>query len=261
MLHNEDFATALPIPTPIIQSITSQKAVPARKKKKNGSGHISRPPNKFMLYRSWCISEGLTSHIKKQQDISAHAGSLWKQADSETMRKFTAMADEEKRRHHEMYPDYRYAPSKHDGHVNHASAVALDDSKVSMTVAGTTRRKSQVKKRTRRASAYYTPSPTNSPPPDEGNGTDGGEDVARQSCQYTVCEEETEKREDEEDEEDGIPLFSLWTGKFENMPRLVGCLFDSQILLGLLVFSTTCRIHQDCRMQNPNSSSETQSRH
>ncbi|KAL5483580.1 hypothetical protein ACEPAI_8812 [Sanghuangporus weigelae] len=114
--------------------------------------HIPRPRNAFILFRSWALSSGLLSSspssasspsrsnsnfVKtkgtgpgskknstkctttsrasaplQQNEASREIAKIWKRVDESTRGMFEEMAREEKRRHREMYPDYRYAPRK-----------------------------------------------------------------------------------------------------------------------------------------------------
>ncbi|KAL5505037.1 hypothetical protein ACEPAH_7700 [Sanghuangporus vaninii] len=112
--------------------------------------HIPRPRNAFILFRSWALSSGLlfsssssssarsnpnsvktkgtgpeskkdstkcitTSQASmplQQNEASREIAKIWKRVDESTRGVFEEMAREEKRRHREMYPDYRYAPRK-----------------------------------------------------------------------------------------------------------------------------------------------------
>ncbi|KLO07158.1 hypothetical protein SCHPADRAFT_790312, partial [Schizopora paradoxa] len=74
--------------------------------------HVNRPSNCYMLFRSWAIQSGKTAHLKHQADVSKFVSEQWNNADKATRERFIRQAAEEKRRHSELYPDYRYAPGK-----------------------------------------------------------------------------------------------------------------------------------------------------
>lgn len=81
--------------------------------------HIPRPRNAFILYRSSVAAASKTqtqSHARPctaQQDVlSREAGRMWRAESEGVRRHFEQLAQEEKRRHALLYPEYRYAPKK-----------------------------------------------------------------------------------------------------------------------------------------------------
>ncbi|KAJ7645121.1 hypothetical protein DFH06DRAFT_594600 [Mycena polygramma] len=83
------------------------------------SGHIPRPRNAFICFRS--------EYVKAQKLASAQSGSVnqtvlsrgaadvWRELSAEEREPYTAMAHEEKEQHALKYPNYRYSPGSASG--------------------------------------------------------------------------------------------------------------------------------------------------
>ena len=76
--------------------------------KKRGDGYIPRPKNAFILFRMKC-SEGRQKD-KRQADFSKHVGQKWKSLSLEEHQYWEECADETKKDHEKMYPNYVYRP-------------------------------------------------------------------------------------------------------------------------------------------------------
>ncbi|KAG2008490.1 specific transcriptional repressor [Coprinopsis cinerea AmutBmut pab1-1] len=79
-------------------------------------GHIPRPKNAFILYRSWFYKNRpppQTQDGKKlnQNELSKQVAVSWNAMSEEDQEPFKKMYLEELARHKEMYPDYTYEPS------------------------------------------------------------------------------------------------------------------------------------------------------
>ncbi|CAE6532475.1 unnamed protein product [Rhizoctonia solani] len=75
-------------------------------------GHIPRPRNAFILYRSWYVRQGFLSDVENDhREISRIVGKIWKQMSPEEQAPWKAMAEEEKAEHARMYPNYKYSPN------------------------------------------------------------------------------------------------------------------------------------------------------
>ncbi|CAE6446331.1 unnamed protein product [Rhizoctonia solani] len=75
-------------------------------------GHIPRPRNAFILYRSWYVRQGFLSDVENDhREISRIVGKIWKQMSPEEQAPWRAMAEEEKAEHARMYPNYKYSPN------------------------------------------------------------------------------------------------------------------------------------------------------
>ncbi|CCO27820.1 Repressor ROX1 OS=Saccharomyces cerevisiae (strain ATCC 204508 / S288c) GN=ROX1 PE=1 SV=1 [Rhizoctonia solani AG-1 IB] len=75
-------------------------------------GHIPRPRNAFILYRSWYVKQGFLSGIENDhREISRIVGRIWRQMSAEEQDPWKTMAEEEKTEHARMYPGYKYSPN------------------------------------------------------------------------------------------------------------------------------------------------------
>ncbi|GAA6010349.1 hypothetical protein JCM10207_005186 [Rhodosporidiobolus poonsookiae] len=112
---------ALPVPpappAPASTSASSTTSTTPRKRKSHtrrlSAGHIPRPRNAFILFRSHAVATGLipsSMGITDHKYISQIVGSVWRGLSAEERRKWDDLAAEEKRAHREKYPDYRFAP-------------------------------------------------------------------------------------------------------------------------------------------------------
>ncbi|KAG1716799.1 hypothetical protein ID866_397 [Astraeus odoratus] len=74
-------------------------------------GHIPRPPNAFMVFRSWLWNEDNLKNVERDnRNVSRIAGRYWNELSEEGRAPFRKMAEEAKARHAQLYPEYRYAP-------------------------------------------------------------------------------------------------------------------------------------------------------
>ncbi|BGP26465.1 proteophosphoglycan ppg4 [Rhodotorula toruloides] len=79
-------------------------------------GHIPRPRNSFMIYRSAQIktlSDFVTPSGQRlpQSDLSRMIASMWRDETLEVRKRYARQAEEEKAEHYRRHPDYRYQPS------------------------------------------------------------------------------------------------------------------------------------------------------
>ncbi|KZT22099.1 hypothetical protein NEOLEDRAFT_1181163 [Neolentinus lepideus HHB14362 ss-1] len=98
--------SAFSSPVPTIGKPTSH----ARKRK---PGHIPRPPNAFMIFRSdFCATRVVTEKIERDhRHISRIAGFVWNKMSDEERKPFVTKAREVKEQHAKYYPDYKYSPT------------------------------------------------------------------------------------------------------------------------------------------------------
>jgi hypothetical protein len=74
-------------------------------------GHIPRPPNAFMVFRSWLWNkDNLKSIERDNRNVSRIAGRYWNELSEAERAPFRCMAEEAKARHAQLYPEYRYSP-------------------------------------------------------------------------------------------------------------------------------------------------------
>ncbi|CAE6458969.1 unnamed protein product [Rhizoctonia solani] len=100
---------------------TAPPTVPTVKKpshsRKRPAGHIPRPRNAFILFRSHHVAAQLIPG-KVENDhrhISKIIGEIWNKLSPAERLIWEQKADIEKERHSRMYPGYRYKPTKLDG--------------------------------------------------------------------------------------------------------------------------------------------------
>ncbi|KAF8139935.1 hypothetical protein EV363DRAFT_1311173 [Boletus edulis] len=74
-------------------------------------GHIPRPPNAFMVFRSWLWNkDNLKSIERDNRNVSRIAGRYWNALSEAERAPFRSLAEEAKARHAQLYPEYRYSP-------------------------------------------------------------------------------------------------------------------------------------------------------
>lgn len=102
-------------------------------------GHIPRPPNAFMIYRShmWAKQKVTRQVEKDHRQISRIAGILWNQLSTAQQDPYRDVAERAKRIHRELHPDYKYAPvsRRERGPKRKVSRDAQDDEKRCKKVA------------------------------------------------------------------------------------------------------------------------------
>ncbi|KAG2123577.1 hypothetical protein DEU56DRAFT_829190 [Suillus clintonianus] len=80
--------------------------------RKKEEGHIPRPPNAFIVFRS-CLwsNEDFRSLESDHRNVSRIAGERWRNLSDNEKEPFVQMAKEAKALHAKMYPNYKYSPS------------------------------------------------------------------------------------------------------------------------------------------------------
>ncbi|KAF7290601.1 HMG box domain-containing protein [Mycena indigotica] len=110
-------SSALPpkAPTPT-ETTTATPGRAVASTKKQATGHIPRPKNAFILFRSeYARKQQLTSATsnverENQNDLSRSVGKVWRAMTDAERAPWHVLADEEKKRHAAQYPGYKYAP-------------------------------------------------------------------------------------------------------------------------------------------------------
>lgn len=81
---------------------------------KHDGNHIPRPRNAFILFRQQhhqsVLDEG--NVIKTNPDVSRELGKRWRDLDPQEKGYWNRLAEEEKKKHAEKYPGYRYIPRR-----------------------------------------------------------------------------------------------------------------------------------------------------
>ncbi|KAH9483072.1 Transcription factor SOX-4 [Psilocybe cubensis] len=93
--------------------IDASFSVPPRRpsSRRREPGHIPRPRNAFIFFRSWYINNMHESKDVKQNELSKQAGEIWKNMSVEEKEPFLQYAAIEKEHHYAMFPDYVYSPN------------------------------------------------------------------------------------------------------------------------------------------------------
>ncbi|BCR91626.1 HMG-box domain-containing protein [Aspergillus chevalieri] len=91
-------------------SSTNQREKPPVSSK---AAKVPRPPNAFILYRQHHHPKIKEAYPDFQNnDISIMLGKQWKAEPEEVRAHYKALADEQKKKHAEEYPDYQYTPRR-----------------------------------------------------------------------------------------------------------------------------------------------------
>lgn len=104
------FITSYSPSPPLSPSHTAGQAASVRRRV---LGHVSRPPNAFMLFRSefWAKEKLKPEPIERDhRDISRIAAHCWNNLPDHVRAKFQQLAAQKKQEHREEHPDYKYAP-------------------------------------------------------------------------------------------------------------------------------------------------------
>ncbi|KAA1468396.1 hypothetical protein DENSPDRAFT_833677 [Dentipellis sp. KUC8613] len=80
--------------------------------RRHKEGHVPRPPNAFMIFRShfWSKQKVTKTTEKDHRHISRIAGLVWNELSDLDRLPYRKVADEVKRIHAELHPDYKYSP-------------------------------------------------------------------------------------------------------------------------------------------------------
>ncbi|PPQ78632.1 hypothetical protein CVT25_010596 [Psilocybe cyanescens] len=89
--------------------------IPARRRSRTHSrdpGHIPRPRNAFIFFRSSYINGEIAAGQGQQNELSKQAGKVWNMMSAEEKRPFCELAAIEKEEHYVKYPAYVYSPGR-----------------------------------------------------------------------------------------------------------------------------------------------------
>ena len=78
--------------------------------RRQADGHVPRPRNRFMIFRSDVWASGKITEIH-HGEISRMVGGLWKRVSESRKMVYDSMSKEEKKEHDRKYPGYKYAPN------------------------------------------------------------------------------------------------------------------------------------------------------
>ncbi|KAE8266905.1 hypothetical protein A4X09_0g5441 [Tilletia walkeri] len=83
--------------------------------RKMPDGHIKRPPNAFMLFRSYIQTKDVIPKSEKDQsNASRIAGMMWRSINEVERAEWYAQAERAKELHALKYPNYKYKPAKRE---------------------------------------------------------------------------------------------------------------------------------------------------
>ncbi|BGP34094.1 hypothetical protein JCM10296v2_005909 [Rhodotorula toruloides] len=132
-------STSLPAPTDVPAAPpTPVSPAPKRKRSKESKpGHIPRPRNSFMIYRSAqikALSDYVTPSGQRlpQSDLSRMIASMWREETLEVRERYARQAEEEKAEHYRRHPDYRYQPATSRKKAGDGNSSNADKSRSSM---------------------------------------------------------------------------------------------------------------------------------
>ncbi|KAJ1998027.1 hypothetical protein GGI04_005177, partial [Coemansia thaxteri] len=96
-----------------VQEFDPYSRPPKRTGRSTKPKRTPRPPNAFILYRKAKQSEVIRDHPGvSNKDVSCIIGQMWKSEDPAVQDKFREQAELEKKKHKDMYPNYKYQPRK-----------------------------------------------------------------------------------------------------------------------------------------------------
>lgn len=100
------------LPSPDL-SLLHQYSTKKSHARKQPPGHIPRPRNAFILFRSSLVHQNKVPKGVESDHcaISRHAGDLWRHLTKEQKAPWAELADVEKKLHADLYPNYRYNPT------------------------------------------------------------------------------------------------------------------------------------------------------
>lgn len=100
---------------------------PSTRSRKTSPGHVKRPCNAFILFRSHAVTTNLVpKEIERDhRNISRIISHMWHSLDDNERKLWERQAEIEKQRHRELHPDYKYRPSSRRNNVLRRTARRL----------------------------------------------------------------------------------------------------------------------------------------
>ena len=109
-------STPLLLPGDVLPFPTNAMPDPSKKShaKKQPPGHIPRPRNAFILFRCDFVRQKKIPNTVENdhRNISRIAGTIWRGMNDQEREPWVVMAQEEKRRHQQNHPNYRFNPGQ-----------------------------------------------------------------------------------------------------------------------------------------------------
>jgi hypothetical protein len=110
---SSSFAPSVSSSPPTPYSTLFPESGPSRSARQDRpKAHIPRPRNRFILFRSWFARTQRFSEHESGSDVSKLAAAKWKTMNDAEKAEWEAKAVEDKRRHKEDHPDYKFQPSR-----------------------------------------------------------------------------------------------------------------------------------------------------
>ncbi|KAJ3565921.1 hypothetical protein NP233_g7335 [Leucocoprinus birnbaumii] len=104
-----------PSPTDYSNFFISDKDKDKSTTRRHKPGHIPRPRNAFILFRSDFVQQRVPEDlISDHRDLSRLAGCMWRKMSDAQKRPWYEKAELEKRYHSEVFPQYRFNPTSPD---------------------------------------------------------------------------------------------------------------------------------------------------
>ncbi|KAJ7203516.1 hypothetical protein GGX14DRAFT_461399 [Mycena pura] len=116
-----------------LQNSASKPGSNSSQPKRGDADYVRRPPNAFMLFRSWYCANKAGGKKERQVDLNQTVSQLWKALSPEERKAWGDRADKKKEEHRAQYPNYKYRPQRHSA-KNHVSSDTLASSFSSSTV-------------------------------------------------------------------------------------------------------------------------------
>ncbi|KAG8813644.1 hypothetical protein FRC19_002296 [Serendipita sp. 401] len=83
--------------------------------RRKSDGHVNRPPNAFIVFRRAQVQNMPANITQHQQRISNLTASFWRVLTQSEQNTWYSLADDIKRLHHILFPDYNFNPRNPDG--------------------------------------------------------------------------------------------------------------------------------------------------
>ncbi|KAF5310998.1 hypothetical protein D9619_007924 [Psilocybe cf. subviscida] len=159
---------------------TATATVPRRNShsRRRDPGHVPRPRNAFIIFRSHYISTAQASGEGQQNELSKLAGKAWTKMSEEKKRPFAEQAAAEKMQHARDYPNYVYCPGRASAGKSSkakAKAAAARRSSASSASSSSSANKKRASQRSRSpewdSDEPESPALAHLPPPPRSNRT------------------------------------------------------------------------------------------
>ncbi|GAC71737.1 HMG-box transcription factor [Moesziomyces antarcticus T-34] len=112
-----------------VKKIAPSKRPGVSHAKKTAPDHIKRPRNAYIIFRSHIVSQKLIPKEVEHdhRNISRIIAHMWKSLAQEDRAHYEKIAHEEKERHKQLFPNYRYQPTTRRTNVNKRNVKKLEN--------------------------------------------------------------------------------------------------------------------------------------